>query len=111
MKAILWTVTTFLLISLGTLLTASFLLNHTDSITALTTYLQAKPYQLFVWRYLMLSTIVIFWPYVVKATGQYCHWQPELIERLKSKRLFVLVFFVSFELIAAQHNLSFLLNI
>lgn len=111
MKAILWTVTTFLLLSLGTLLIGSFLLNHTGAIANLTAFLQSKPSQLFVWRYLLLSTLVVFWPYVVKATGQYCHWQPELIESLKSKRLFVLAFFISFELVAAQHNLSLPFNV
>ena len=59
-----------------------------------------------IWRYVLYTTIVFFWPYLIKTVGNYYHWTVEFIAHLSNQRLKLCVFFISIESIIIHNALG-----
>ena len=55
-------------------------------------------------RYITIALIFICWKQIVNFVGKTQHWDNELKEQIINKRLLILLFFISFEIIVV-HNL------
>ena len=55
-------------------------------------------------RYITIALIFICWKQIVNFVGNIQHWDNKLKEQITNKRLYILLFVISFEIIVV-HNL------
>jgi hypothetical protein len=97
MKAIKWLLLCVACV-LVLLLLSAFLLKQSAALITTHDFLQ-HPMELYVFRYLIITIIVIGWPYWIRLLSRYRSWDFEITEILIRKRWYLILFFAVVELL------------
>jgi hypothetical protein len=90
--------TLVLLTALGIFLTASvLLLQQKHWITALHSYLHTHLIIFSLWRWLVITLFILFWPTLIRWLSQRRHWPEQLTQTLLARRWYLLGFFIAME--------------
>lgn len=86
------------------------LLNHAHTIKNIDSFIQNHSIYFALWRYSLMGIFVYFYPHLIKQFyGNKEDIDPEKLKKY-SRRRYVIVFFVLFEVLLVQHGLSWVVN-